>query len=138
MTGPNSNPTIPPPPVSPSALRLVLFGMPDAGKSSLLGALAQASQSQERALRGRLTDLCHGLADLQHRVYDDRPRETLEEIVPHPVSYVPVRSNKADQADQLDVVFYDCDGRAANEILTHQVMLTEQKTRLAQAILLAD
>ena len=32
-----------------SALRIVLFGMPDAGKSSLLGALAQAAQVQARS-----------------------------------------------------------------------------------------
>jgi GTPase SAR1 family protein len=138
MTAPASTPSIPPPPVSPSALRLVLFGMPDAGKSSLLGALTQASQVQERTLRGRLTDLWHGLAELQHRVYDDRPRETLEEIIPHPVTYVPLHANKADQSGQLEAVLYDCDGRAANEILTHRQMLSEQKTRLAQAILLAD
>ena len=31
------------PAVSPHALRVVLFGMPAAGKSSLLGALAQAA-----------------------------------------------------------------------------------------------
>jgi hypothetical protein len=138
MSAPATQPSIPPPPVSPSALRLVLFGMPDAGKSSLLGALAQAAHAQERTLHGRLTDLWRGLAELQHRVYDDRPRETLEEIIPHPVTFVPLRGNKADQAGQLEAVLYDCDGRAANEILTHRQMLSEQKTRLAQSILLAD
>src|SRR4029077_14252576 len=54
------------------------------------------------------------------------------------VTYVPLRGNQEDQAGQLEAVLYDCDGRAANEILTHRQMLSEQKTRLAQAILLAD
>jgi len=36
-----------------TALRIVLFGMPDAGKSSLLGALLQAGQTQEHLLDGR-------------------------------------------------------------------------------------
>src|SRR5947209_2537484 len=36
--------------------RIVLFGMPDAGKTSLLGALAQSAQTQEHILRGKLLD----------------------------------------------------------------------------------
>src|SRR5579864_9200793 len=52
------------------AVRIVLFGMPDAGKSSLLGALAQAAQTQEHLLNGHLTDLSQGLAELQRRLYD--------------------------------------------------------------------
>jgi hypothetical protein len=111
--------TSPQPPATPpasatdaDALRVVLFGLPDAGKSSLLGALAEAAQSQERVLQGRLTDLSHGLTDLRSRVYDDRPRETLEEIVPYPVSFEPYGSGGRERA-----VFYDCDGRVANELL---------------------
>src|SRR5215471_21702568 len=75
--------------VARNALRLVLFGMPDAGKSSLLGALAQAAQTQEHLLNGHLTDLSQGLAELQRRLYEDQPRETLEEIVPYPVAFEP-------------------------------------------------
>ena len=43
-------------PISADALRIVLFGLPHAGKSSLLGALAQAGQTQENLLPGHLTD----------------------------------------------------------------------------------
>src|SRR6478672_11561869 len=93
MTDPRTDTDGPPPTtpaaIPPDALRIVLFGMPDAGKSSLLGALAQAAQTQERALGGRLSDLSNGLAELQHRLYDERPRETLQEIVPYPVAYEP-------------------------------------------------
>src|SRR5438876_9122673 len=81
--------TPPTPAVAQYALRLVLFGMPDAGKSSLLGALAQAAQSQEHLLNGHLTDTSKGLAELQRRVYENQPRETLEEIVPYPIVFEP-------------------------------------------------
>src|SRR5260370_1428606 len=72
-----------------SALRIVLFGMPDAGKSSLLGALAQAAQTQEHVLNGHLTDLSQVLGELQRRLYEGAPRETLEEVVPYPVAFDP-------------------------------------------------
>ena len=83
-------PPAPPVPADPTAVRLVLFGMPDAGKSSLLGALAQAAQTQGRALHGHLTDLSHGLGELRNRVYEDRLSETLDEIVPYPVRFAPL------------------------------------------------
>src|SRR5919109_167582 len=107
---------LPTEPADPHAVRVVLFGMPDAGKSSLLGALAQAAQTQEAALGGRLTDLSHGLAELQHRLYDEKPRETLEEIVPYPVSFEPFDGRRPDPDRRSEVVLYDCDGRAANTL----------------------
>ncbi|MFL5339183.1 MAG: hypothetical protein ACJ8F7_03365 [Gemmataceae bacterium] len=126
------------PPVDPQALRIVLFGMPDAGKSSLLGALAQAAQTQERVLQGRLTDSSHGLAELQRRVYDEKPRETLEEIVPYPVTYEPFVGQKPDPTRRQSAVLYDCDGRAANEILTRRRDLGDAAGKLGDAILRAD
>src|SRR5436190_1078247 len=75
--------------VRDDALRIVLFGMPDAGKSSLLGALAQAAQTQEHVLNGHLSDLSGGLGELQRRLYEERPRETLEEVVPYPIRFEP-------------------------------------------------
>src|SRR5262245_51745376 len=100
------------------AEHIVLFGMPDAGKSSLLGALAQVAQTQERALGGRLTDVTHGLGELQHRLYDGRPQETLDEIVPYPVAFDPLDGTKPDPSRRDEAVLVDCDGRAATSILT--------------------
>src|SRR5437763_1510325 len=121
MTTPQADREAPRPPdrvaVRPDMLRIVLFGMPDAGKSSLLGALAQAAQTQERTLGGRLTDLTHGLSTLQRRVYDERPRETLEEIVPYPVTFDPITGARVDADRREEAVLYDCDGRAANDLL---------------------
>ncbi|HTK77117.1 MAG TPA: hypothetical protein VL371_17760, partial [Gemmataceae bacterium] len=100
------------------AEHIVLFGMPDAGKSSLLGALAQVAQTQERALGGRLTDVTHGLGELQHRLYDGRPQETLDEIVPYPVAFDPLDGTNPDPTRRDEAVLVDCDGRAATNILT--------------------
>src|SRR5260370_2125078 len=80
------------PPVSPAAsapLQVVLFGMPAAGKTSLLGALGQAAQSQEHLLHGRLTDPSHGLGELQRRLYGAKPRRTSHEILPSPIHFQP-------------------------------------------------
>jgi hypothetical protein len=143
MASPPQQPPAAPPAetIDPDALRIVLFGMPDAGKSSLLGALAQAAQSQERALQGRLTDLTEGLAELRSRVYDDRPRETLEEVVPYPVSFEPYSNAKPDPAGRTRAVLYDCDGRVANELLASRLPVGATPTPdggLAQAIQDAD
>jgi hypothetical protein len=101
--------------LSSGALRIVLFGMPDAGKSSLLGALARSAQLEEAVLRGKLQDKSGGLVELQRRLYDGRPRETLDEVAAYPVSLAPPPA-KGGQA--VEGVLYDCDGRAAGELLT--------------------
>src|SRR5947209_13976106 len=88
----------------PGAVRIVLFGMPDAGKSSLLGALAQAAQTQEHVLNGRLQDVSQGLAELQRRLYEGRPRETLEEVVPYPVVLEPFPARGDAPAGPLEAV----------------------------------
>jgi GTPase SAR1 family protein len=137
--------TTPTPSPAPSSfgdtdsLRVVLFGMPDAGKSSLLGALSQASQTQERALAGRLIDITNGLADLQRRVYDERPRETLDEIVPYPIRYEPLGVGKSAPSASMKISLIDCDGRAANEILTRPGLIHDPKAGgLAEAVVDAD
>src|SRR5258708_33282803 len=106
-TTPPPSPASPVPPVGLTPLRIVLFGMPDAGKSSLLGALNQSAQIQDRALHGRLSDLSHGLAELQRRLYDERQTETRDEIVPYPVTFEPDAGSTAGMPS-LDAVIYDC------------------------------
>src|SRR5262249_25682638 len=129
-----SPPPVRPAAIDPAALRLVLFGMPDAGKSSLLGALSQASETQERVLHGHLVDKSNGLAELRHRVYEDRQRETQEEIVPYAIRFSPFGEPSE------PVVLFDCDGRTANALLTQKRSLTEENREgtLAGAVLSAD
>lgn len=129
-----SPPPAPPVRDEPAAVRIVLFGMPDAGKSSLLGALAQAAHTQGRALHGHLTDLSHGLGELRNRLYEERQVETQQEIVPYPVRFDPAGQRA------FPAVLYDCDGRAANDYLTRKRAL-EREARpgtLAWAVLNAD
>src|SRR6516225_2074507 len=98
--------TTPAPHLTPSrhVQRLVLFGMPAAGKSSLLGALAQAAQTQEHLLNGHLTDLSQGLTELQRRLYENQPRETLEEIAPFPVTFEPFVPQGQTTAERVEAV----------------------------------
>jgi GTPase SAR1 family protein len=118
-----------------SALRVVLFGMPGAGKSSLLGALAQAAQAQEHVLNGHLSDVSHGLAAMQRRLYEEGPRETLDEVMPFPIVFEPFSRR---ESGRIEAVLIDCDGRAANEILMRRRELDPRAGELTQALLAAD
>jgi hypothetical protein len=108
--------------------------MPDAGKSSLLGALGQAAQTQEHVLNGHLTDVGRGLADMQRRLYDEAGRSTAEEVIPFPVAFQPFTGK-----ERLDVVLIDCDGRVANDLLSRKRELEGKAGgELGQAIRNAD
>src|SRR5262249_30059989 len=118
----------------------VLGGVREGGMYAFMGAVSQAAQTAERALGGRLTDLPHGLGELQRRVYDERPRETLEEIVPYPVSFDPFDGPRIDPDRREQAVLYDCDGRAANNLLTRRGGLDDDAPAgsLAAAVTDAD
>lgn len=101
----------------PEDLRLVLFGMPEAGKTSLLGALGLAAKEQEHLLGGRLIDESGGLTALAHQVYDLQVQRTASEVVPYPVRYEPVGP---DAGRPLDAVLMDCDGEVAINLLARK------------------
>lgn len=122
------------PEAHPDALRILLFGLPAAGKSSLLGALAQAAQVQEHLLAGRLIDRTKGLTELQSRLYEGNPCQTVEEVKPYPASFEPF----AETRESWDVELIDCDGRAANELLARRRQLHDAASSLAGEILEAD
>ncbi len=127
-----------PTPASPDAVRIVLFGMPAAGKSSLLGALGQSAETQEHLLHGHLADQTHGLAELRTRLYDEQPRRTVEEIVPYPVAFEPF----APEGDgkKVEGILFDCDGRVANDLLMRRKSLdpASPEGTLARAVAEAD
>lgn len=119
------------------ALRLVLFGLPAAGKSSLLGALLQTSDTQPVQLAGVVADRSHRLEDLRQRVYfSNQPTRTVEEVVPYPVEYRPTASD----ARPLNAILIDCDGQVAIDLLRRRKSLTELSAEraLAKAVLDAD
>ncbi len=125
-----------PPTVSADALRIVLFGMPGAGKSSLLGALSQAAQAQEHLLNAHLNDLSHGLDELRQRLYDENARRTAEEIVPYAVDF----ESLGQTAAHVPAAIIDCDGRVANDLLVRHKELDEKSPEgtLAHEVLRAD
>jgi hypothetical protein len=124
-------------------LRLVLFGMPAAGKSSLLGALARAAESQEHVLGGKLVDRTHGLDELEKQVYESSTRPTADEVVPYVVHFDPIAGNgqaRPAVPGALDAVLMDCDGRVANDLLVRRATLDENSPEgtLAHEVLDAD
>jgi hypothetical protein len=139
---PDQGADAPPAPAErPDDLHIVLFGMPAAGKSSLLGALAEAARAQEHLLNGRLNDRTHGLDELRHRLYDESPRRTADEVVPYPIDFEPyTRDGHAPAADHLGAVMIDCDGRVANDLLVRRRALDEDSPEgtLAREVLDAD
>ncbi|MFO0845822.1 MAG: GTPase domain-containing protein [Gemmataceae bacterium] len=118
-------------------LRLVLFGLPAAGKSSLLGALGQAAKTQEHLLGGKLDDRSHHLTELGRQVYDDVTRQTAEEVVPYPVRYEPLPELKS-LFPARDAVLLDCDGKAANEILRRRKSLEQDSPEGTLAFEMTD
>jgi len=122
------------------ALRLVLFGMPDAGKSSLLGALAEAADIQPHGLKGHLVDPTHGLDNLRHILYDGTPTRTSAEVVPYPVTLQPLTEGESPPAGGTEAILIDCDGQVANEFLSRQRSLNGEpgESPLRDAILQAD
>jgi GTPase SAR1 family protein len=140
MSQVSSPPAAEPTPTSAPSLRVVLFGMPEAGKSSLLGALAQAAQTQADVLNVRLADPTGGLAELQKRLYEGRPRETLEEVVGYAVVLTPLKGPAAEAAPPLTAELIDCNGRVANDLITGDKALGTKGAdgELAQSVLRAD
>jgi hypothetical protein len=105
-------------------LRVVLFGLPASGKSSLLGALGQAAASQEHLLGGKLEDRSNKLSELsQPSAPEQAP--TPGEIVSYSVRYDP-HPNEGVAPRPIEAVLLDCDGQAVIELL-HKEELLEQE-----------
>lgn len=124
----------------PEPLRIVLFGLPAAGKSSLLGALSQAAETQPALLKGGLIDRSQRLSDLRQRVYfTNQPTRTVEEVVPYPVEYRPL-PEPGEPVEAVPALLIDCDGQVAIDLLRRRKSLNELsgERALAKAVLEAD
>lgn len=117
-----------PPPASASSsdeLRVVLFGLPAAGKSSLLGALGLAAQSQQHLLGGKLEDRSAGLAELGRQLHEGTIRRTADEVLSYPVHYQPFAADGNASASALEAILLDCDGRIASDLLKQRQSLND-------------
>ncbi len=115
-------------------LKIALFGPRDSGKTSLLGALVQASESQESILSARLVDKSkdQALHELKTQVYENQPEQTIEEVVTYPISF-----ESTNGAPKLEAVVADCDGRSAGDFLSQKVAL-DARTDLGKVFRRAD
>src|SRR4051794_38288462 len=104
-------------------LRIVLFGVPRAGKTSLLAALSQVQEGLE--------DPTGGLTRQRQLCYDELPRPTETETVSYPVRFPSPQG-------PIDAVLIDCDGRNALEMLKKRASPEEAAGALPQALLDAD
>jgi GTPase SAR1 family protein len=123
--------------MSAGSLQLVLFGLPSAGKSALLGALAEAARSQDTTLNGRLLDPSQTLAQLHKRLRENSSRPTEEETVPHPVTFE-AAATPGKPAASREVVLVDTSGQAAANILQRSARGRLGSSSLAKAIGRAD
>jgi len=96
-------------------LKVVLFGLPAAGKSALLGALGQAAQVQEAVLDGRIIKSSEAFAELHKGFADNRLQPTPDEVTAYPLSLEPLSGGPALAAELVD-----CSGTKAAEIVTGQ------------------
>jgi len=102
--------------VSRAALRVMVIGEPQSGKSSLLGAFAQASQTQAHLLGGPSNDLDKELEDLQRSVYEDRPRANDHGLAIYPVLLQP--PGDREEHASVAAVLVDFNATSAGDLLT--------------------
>ena len=111
----------------PDSLHLVLFGLPSAGKSALLGALAQATQ-------GNLNERGEGLSSLRTALYQGQAKPTTEEVVDYPITLASADGRSFPQ----EAVLVDCSGRVVSEILAKPLQNRPARGSLARRVKDAD
>src|SRR5262245_7158244 len=126
------------PPVSRQALRIVLLGLPGAGKSSLLGALALAAETPDGdAGSPRLIDAPGALTELRQQVEHRHtlPTVTPEQVIPYLVAFEEHAPNAA-RSHLTEALLIDCDNGVMLEMVNgEQPHVTD---RLARALGEAD
>jgi hypothetical protein len=113
---------------------IVLLGGPAAGKTSLVGALAEAAQSQPAVLHAQLKDIQGPLADVREATYKKGPAPTREEVQRIAVTLEPL-PNVKEPPTTANLI--DCSGAAAQKLLASQQPLAAG-TPLARAVFEAD
>jgi len=118
--------------------RILLFGHPGSGKSSLLGALQRAGDTQGETLGYEVLDPTGRLPRIRDHLYDGSSFErTNTELVSHELRLKPWRVGERPAGS---VQILDCDGNAANALLKHPDPITERAVHglVASAVVQAD
>jgi energy-coupling factor transporter ATP-binding protein EcfA2 len=115
-----------------AGLRLLLFGPSGSGKSSLLGALAEAGAAPSAILHGKLADETGRLSALRQSTYRGKPPAPTEEVTAYPVRIEP------EHGPPVPAMLLDCDGRLAEQYLSGKRPLVPRDSSLARAMLEAD
>jgi hypothetical protein len=105
--------------------RLLLFGTPGAGKTSLLGALAQAAATQTPLLKGQLADPEGDWERLQKNTYAGKIDPTEESA-----SYDLLLKPSENGAAPVEAVVTDPSGKSAQEILKSKKPVLDMDTML--------
>ncbi len=125
--------------LDPAAPRILLFGHPGSGKSSLLGALFQAGETQGETLGAEVIDASGRLQLIRNRVYAGAEfHNTHTELVTFEVRLRPWRVGSRQESSSFTIL--DCDGNASYALLRHPDPITERHVRgtVASAVVQAD
>ena len=119
----------------PDNLRIVLFGAPAAGKTSLIAALQHAGQSHGAHLGARPLDAGAGAAEAQsHKLGGKGQASHEDELRDYPFA---LEAGGAGPGQATTATLTDCSGQAAQAILASPSGLPVDRP-LAQALLEAD
>ena len=135
MTNPEPQPA-----PGPDTPRVLLLGHAGSGKSSLLGALVRAGESQGDQLGAEVIDTAHNLDAVRDHLYYGKPlADARPELATHVVRLRPWRIDSRPTFDPFNVVLMDCDGEAAERLFERPDPLTHPDgNTLAAAVVQAD
>lgn len=129
------------PPIPATAPRVLLFGHRGSGKSSLLGALLRASDTQPDTLEAEIVDPQHSLDAIRDSIYSGSAFQPLRtEVIRHVIEVHPLADEGEPPPPPYQVVLLDCDGSAAGSLLKHpdSIYLKAAEGSVAQAVVESD
>ncbi len=129
------------PPIPATTPRVLIFGHPGSGKSSLLGALLRASDAQPDTLEAEIEDPKRSLDSIRDSVYGEAETEPPRgEVIRHDITIRPLAEAGAPVPVPYQVVLLDCEGSAAGSLLKHPDSIDRQAAdgTVAQAVVASD